>query len=445
MRWVALTLLFLAVAAGVVLLRMPDLRPAPAALATATAAQPPPSAPPKASARPALRDNEAEVAPGEAVTVELMEPPASQYADPPRSGPDLAYAAVVEKIGRRDVTYDPLLGRAARELAFQQSIWNDVVQEDVVAFILRASGAADRTVTQGYAATNGDGMEPARAQIEKVLAVHPGEPARVGVGEVWVPGAKLHKVISVLVSLGDQEIRPASRRVERGGRWELSGTLPRGFHDPSALAHWPDGRFETVPVTGERGQFHVLLPAGDSVGTLTVCVGAVGPHGPRPIVQLPVEVGRDPPDTYDTRVLPDESTVRAPAQAEALVFDLLNADRRRAGLPALARDTALDAIARAHSTDMRDTGFFGHVSPKTGSPRQRIEAAGYKASSYGENVASGGHVHEMQRGLYDSLSHRRSILDPRMTKVGIGVALGTSYGRPGWQLTQLFAAPAEAD
>jgi uncharacterized protein YkwD len=374
-----------------------------------------------------------------------MAPPAASYADPPRTGPDLAYAAVVEKIGRRDVTYDPLLGRAARELAFQQSIWNGVVQEDVVSFILRSSGAVDRTITQGYATTSGEWMEAAQLQIEKVLAVHEGEPARVGVGEVWMPGARLNKVISVIVSVGDIEVRPAPRRVEPGAKWELSGTLPRGFHDPSALAHWPDGRFEEVPVTGDRGRFHVVVPAGDTVGTLTVCVGAVGPFGPRPMVQLPVFVGQDPPQTFDTHVLPDESNIHSPAEAEAIAFQLLNDDRRKAGLPALERDTALDAIARAHSADMRDTGFFGHVSPKTGSPQKRLDAAGYKADRYGENVASAGNVHEMETGLYDSLSHRRTILDHRLSRVGIGIAQGRSFGRAGWHLTQLFASPAKSD
>lgn len=443
MRWVAPSALLLAAGAVVLVLLLPEERPAPAALATATAVPSPAPVVTERTAIPEPRDDEAEVGPGDAVTVELMAPPAAQYADPPRTGPDLGYAAVVEKVGRRGVTYDPLLGRAARELAFQQSNWNGVVQEDVVSFILRASGSVDRTVIQGYATTSGDWMEAASLQIERVLATHEGEPARVGVGEVWIPGA--HKVISVLVSLGDLEVRPAPRRVEPGARWELSGTLPRGFRDPSALAHWPDGRFEEVPVTGDRGRFQVVVPAGDTVGTLTVCVSAVGPHGPRPMVQLPVEVGQDPPQSYDTRVLPDESSIRSPAQAEALAFQLLNADRKRAGLPLLERDAALDAVARAHSEDMRDTGFFGHVSPKTRGPRERLEAARYRAERYGENVASAGNVHEMQMGLFASLSHRRTILDRGMAKVGIGVAEGRSYGRAGWHLTQLFATPQDAD
>lgn len=392
---------------------------------------------------PAPREVEPEIVhPGEEVTVELMEPPAERYADPPRSGPDLGYAATVEEIGRREVDYDPLLGRAARELANQQSRFGGTVPTDVLDFILRSAGAVDRTVLQGYTLTSTSEMGETRKYIERSLGPPGGEPARVGAGEVYIPGARMPRVLGVLVSRTELEVSPAPRRVEPGEAWELTGTLPGRFTDPSALVLRQNGKLEELAVTSTGRRFHLTVTTDNEPGTLIVSLSAVGPHGPLPLVQLPVEVGRPLPDTYTTHMPPDESDLRTPATAEALAFRLLNQDRARFGVPPLARDPALDVIARAHSADMRDNHFFGHVSPTTRSPSDRIAAARYRASRHAENVALSGSIHGGESALLASLPHRRNIVAPELTHVGIGVAAAPEGSRPEWRITQLFATPA---
>src|SRR5207247_2570955 len=97
-----------------------------------------------------------------------------------------------------------------------------------------------------------------------------------------------------------------------------------------------------------------------------------------------------------------------------------------------------------HSADMRDHGFFGHRSPTSGGPQDRLASARYLVTSSAENVALEQSVHAAEVNLFASLGHRRNILSTDVTRVGIGVAARDTEGRIEWHLTQLFATPIAA-
>ena len=115
--------------------------------------------------------------------------------------------------------------------------------------------------------------------------------------------------------------------------------------------------------------------------------------------------------------------------------NLLNSDRARYALPALAVDAELCRLARLKSEDMRDNGYFAHVSPTYGDVRQMLTAFGYAYSGAGENIAHHATVEKAEAAFLSSPGHRRNILNKAYTKVGVGVALdekGFVY------LTQIF-------
>jgi uncharacterized protein YkwD len=437
-------LLLLIVAGGGLLwvrLENGPLAPAPAATPSLSAT---PAAPPSAAPRPSPRPRSTgpDAAPGEPFVVELMDPPAVRYGAPDKKPEGDAYAALVAKLGRSSLTYDAALGCAAREMALQQSFLNGLVPSDIVEFILRSCGAVDRAVEQGYVTMSEDGDAALARQIEKLLEKSEGTgPVRVGIGEVWLVGSPARRVAGVLLSRRGVEIDPAPRRVEPGETWTLTGTLPRGHTDPNALVMRGDGTLEEQPLKINGDRFRLDVVMGPGAGTWEVSVGANGPFGHTPLVQLPVEVGRPPPQTYSTNLPPDESGVKTASGAEDLALRLLNADRVRSGLQALASDPALAAIARAHSEDMLGGHFFGHTSPRTGGPGDRLKAGRYRFAAYAENVALHGSIHEAEAALFHSLGHRKNILHPRMTRVGVGIAMKESGMRKQWYLTQLFADP----
>jgi uncharacterized protein YkwD len=126
----------------------------------------------------------------------------------------------------------------------------------------------------------------------------------------------------------------------------------------------------------------------------------------------------------------------APAadSAEAQVLALVNDQRAAAGCGAVTADDKLAAVARAHSEDMRDRGFFSHVNPDGLDPFQRAERAGITARA--ENIARGQQdAAAVMDAWMNSADHRANILNCGLTRLGVGIAEGS--GGPWW--TQLFA------
>ncbi len=443
-------LLLLIVVAGVVAIWMAT-RPAPLLRAAAPAGpQGQPGEAPQPAETPAKRTPREETPrarPGAPLRVELIEPRATRYADPAATEADAVYAELVQSLGRTDVTYDPRLGQAARELAYQQSVLGNMVPADALDFLLEAAGAVDKSVLQALARTSADDatdpMAPVRKRILELVGPPSSAPRRVGVGEALEPGARLGRTIAVLVSERSLLIQPVPVKAQGGTKWVLTGALPPATRDPHGLILGPDGEFVEIPArSGDGGRFTLEVPVPRSPGRLVVSLLATGPHGPGPLLQVPVYVDVPPPELLETAIPPDE-TLRDASEAELAAFALLNTDRARFGLPPLLRDLALDRIARAHSLDMRDNRWFGHWSDESGSPGDRLEAAGYRASGHAENVASARTIRGAQEGLLESLGHRRNILTTTLTHVGIGVVGRQEGTKVQWLLTQLFAAPAE--
>ena len=131
----------------------------------------------------------------------------------------------------------------------------------------------------------------------------------------------------------------------------------------------------------------------------------------------------------------DDYTTHSLTAQEEILLNLLNRDRISAGLPPLAHDPALSAIARAKSRDMQRNGYFAHESPTWGKARAMLTAFGYPFRACGENIARHATVDKAQAAFMSSEGHRRNILSPNWEKVGIGVvvdAQGFVYA------TQLF-------
>ncbi|MGI5205161.1 CAP domain-containing protein [Spirillospora sp. CA-108201] len=117
------------------------------------------------------------------------------------------------------------------------------------------------------------------------------------------------------------------------------------------------------------------------------------------------------------------------------VVSLTNAERAKNGCGALTVDSRLQAAAQGHSEDMVARNFFDHTDPSGGNPGDRITAAGYRWSTYGENIAYGQRTPAAVMSAWmNSSGHRANILNCRFRNIGVGVALKS--GTPYW--TQNF-------
>ncbi len=118
------------------------------------------------------------------------------------------------------------------------------------------------------------------------------------------------------------------------------------------------------------------------------------------------------------------------------VLDLVNVERTKRGLKALTLDTKLSNVATMKSQDMIDKNYFDHNSPTYGSPFDMMRKFGVSYRSAGENIAEGQRSpEEVMNAWMNSEGHRKNILNPNFTTLGVGVAK-TSSGRLYW--TQMF-------
>jgi uncharacterized protein YkwD len=107
--------------------------------------------------------------------------------------------------------------------------------------------------------------------------------------------------------------------------------------------------------------------------------------------------------------------------------------------PAVAWNCLLENAAYGHSASMAKNNFFSHTGQDGSDPGDRISAAGYNWTTYGENIAAGSRDAEsvMDQWL-TSAGHCDNLMNPSVKDMGVGVANGSgSYGSY-W--TQVFAA-----
>jgi len=102
---------------------------------------------------------------------------------------------------------------------------------------------------------------------------------------------------------------------------------------------------------------------------------------------------------------------------------------------------ALAEASRLHAEEMARYGYFSHNGRDGSEPWERIERAGYRYRSMGENIAAGQRSPEdVVAGWIGSPSHCANLMNPVFTEMGAAVAVNTR-GALGRYWTQEFGVP----
>jgi len=152
-----------------------------------------------------------------------------------------------------------------------------------------------------------------------------------------------------------------------------------------------------------------------------------------------------------------EQTADWPAECgrfEEQVLDLVNQHRHDGwacgtdpgtpgpgGLAPLEMDDPLRRVARLHSQDMAERGFFDHVNPDGDDPFERMTAAGFAGDlPWGENIAAGSPTpDEVVAAWMASPEHCENIMLGPFAVLGVGLYEDQSLEYSYWW-TQDFAA-----
>jgi uncharacterized protein YkwD len=121
------------------------------------------------------------------------------------------------------------------------------------------------------------------------------------------------------------------------------------------------------------------------------------------------------------------SDKKKPSKAEKRIFELLNLERKDAGLKLLEWNQNAAVAARVHAKLLADNREMSHQFPGEPDLRERLTATTVRFTSAGENVAKADDPDEAHLALMGSPGHRANILGSDYTAVGVGVVERDSH------------------
>ena len=211
--------------------------------------------------------------------------------------------------------------------------------------------------------------------------------------------------------------QPLTQNPKQGEPVRIVGSLVAPAQNPELAVTAPSGkvvmrrfssqeRFDHRFVFNESGPFQIEVMATEPV------------RGHFVAANFPAYVDASPLEPWPSC---RDNTVRTGAtQFETEMLELVNSDRAKANLPPLAGLEVAARSGRAHAEEMIARRYFGHRSPTTGEPHERLKAAKIPFAWSGENLGSGATAREAHEGLMSSPGHRAAVLSPNATHVGIG-------------------------
>jgi hypothetical protein len=136
------------------------------------------------------------------------------------------------------------------------------------------------------------------------------------------------------------------------------------------------------------------------------------------------------------------------AKSEAAIVELTNVFRASEKLGRVKQNAELNAAAKLFAEYLAKTGRFAHEADGR-KPADRARAAGYRFCSLSENLASNldsrgftskGLAELAVEGWKNSPGHRRNMVEPGVTEIGVGVAKAPDLN-PKYVSVQLFGRP----
>lgn len=266
---------------------------------------------------------------------------------------------------------------------------------------------------------NPQGYDQLLAQVLSSLKLPHAGVVTVGVG---IDASRTMHTIVVALQEKYLDLAPVARSQPSGAAFELTGALLGSFSDPTVYVTAPNGTPSERPLRTDGMAFLAPVACDRGDGHYQVEVFGSDASGPRVLANFTVFCGIQAPGFLPGRggFIPKPVSV---GEAEFALFGLINKAREAAGLPALSYDPELAGVARGHSNDMLTHDYIAHISPITGSPADRVAKAGITVNRLEENIGTSSSPEELHQGLMRSPGHRAAILDPKVMRVGVGVAV----------------------
>lgn len=116
------------------------------------------------------------------------------------------------------------------------------------------------------------------------------------------------------------------------------------------------------------------------------------------------------------------------AAVETAIYNKVNEERAKAGVPTLTYNTVMQKYARIKSQDMGDNNYFSHKDLNGNLITTQMKKDGVSYKAWGENIAYiGGNIsadalaERFMTNWMNSSGHRENILSTNFSSIGVGV------------------------
>jgi uncharacterized protein YkwD len=177
-----------------------------------------------------------------------------------------------------------------------------------------------------------------------------------------------------------------------------------------------------IPESGMEGETVTRGEAAEAI--VRALAYYAGTHPKTTPAPLPTPEPSPVPEPTPTPVLQETYTQEELETMAQEIIRLTNAEREKAGLPALRVMSELMASSQAKARDFVENRYFEHISPVYGSVPQMIRSFGVSFVMAAENIACiDASAEGVIIGWMASEAHRNNILHKNFTHVGVGVEI----------------------
>ncbi|HEY0460212.1 MAG TPA: CvpA family protein [Pyrinomonadaceae bacterium] len=239
----------------------------------------------------------------------------------------------------------------------------------------------------------------------------------------------------IIQSLGAYLLRRLPKDVHKHRANHILGVLP-GFACGLITAAIISALLLSIPFSDGLQEKLLESPAANRLAEYTdILETTLTPIFEEPIKTLNRRTTIEP-GSNETVQLPFKTESFKPRpDLEEQMLELVNQERTSRGLPPLAPDPEMTEVARKHSADMFQRGYFSHYTPEGKDPFDRMKEDEITFRTAGENLALAPTLKIAHNGLMESPGHRENILRPQFGRLGIGILDG---GRLGLMISQEF-------
>jgi uncharacterized protein YkwD len=283
-----------------------------------------------------------------------------------------------------------------------------------------------RTFGAGFA-RNVEGQWYSAFDWKSGIVVEPKLDAKTVEGVIVYPAHRQTRV--PLWFPGHETPDPLPQAKDKLAGFPITITFPRDLRVDSVTARLEKSNQRDVPVWLSSPDKPANPKYADAQQN-TICLIPKQPLEPsvRYVVRVTAKVNDEPRELVWAFTTMSEGEIHH--EMAGRLLRTLNAQRRRAGLPAVALDAERSKACRAHA---RYLSANAPANPKLNWNEEKRELPGYSeagaALARTASIQGGGGPVEAVTGLVDSFISRSQLLDPRLRKLGLGY---TPSAHGGW-------------